>query len=110
DVLIKEQYISSLQLLDAIRDIKNIPDTSVEESLRILIERIKTLPKEEQLLLVKLALEYNPSTRALVGAIMERYAKNLDLTKLATSLNNLSEYNVGIGNKLLPNKSNWNLL
>jgi predicted transcriptional regulator of viral defense system len=111
DVPIKKQYIPLLQLLDAIRDIKNIPDTSVDESLQILIEKIKSLTKQDQQLLAKLAIEYNPSTRALTGAIIEQYIKKIDTTKLADSINKLSEYTIGITNaKLLPNQSNWNIL
>jgi Family of unknown function (DUF6088) len=106
---IREQDISLLQMLDAIRDIKSIPDSYPDNTLKILISRIKTLSEEERRQLVKLSLNYNASTRALMGAMMEKYFPRTPVDKLAGSLNRLSNYEIKISESTLPNKSTWNI-
>jgi hypothetical protein len=106
---IREQDISLLQMLDAIRDIKSIPDSYPDNTLKILIGRIKTLSEEERKQLVKLSLNYNASTRALMGAMMEKYFPRIPVDKLADSLNRLSNYEIKVSKSILPNKSNWNI-
>lgn len=106
---LREQDISLLQILDAIRDIKSIPDSYPDTTLKILIGRIKTLSEEERKQLVKLSLNYNASTRALVGAMMEKYFPRIPVDKLADSLNKLSNYEIKISGITLPNKSTWNI-
>jgi len=108
---VQEEYIPLLQILDAIRDIKTIPDTTIESSLKILIEQVKSLSLKDRQLLARLVMDYNPATRALMGAILEQYSKRTTIVKIAQSLNSLSQYNIGIPNgTLLPNKAKWNLL
>jgi Family of unknown function (DUF6088) len=106
---IREQDISLLQILDAMCDIKSIPDSYPDATLKILISRIKTLSEDEQKQLVKLSLNYNASTRALVGAMMEKYFPRIPVDKLADSLNRLSNYKIKISGITLPNKSTWNI-
>jgi hypothetical protein len=55
----------------------------------------------------KLALDYNPATRALLGAIVEQNFSSVPIASLKKSLNPLSKYKLGITDKVLPNKLNW---
>lgn len=106
---IRDQDIPLLQILDAIRDIKSIPDSSPDEALKILISKIKELSVEDRSQLVKLALNYNAATRSLLGAVVQQYVSSAAVNKLADSLNILSSYEIGISENLLPNKSEWNI-
>lgn len=109
-VIITKKNIPILQLLDAIQDIKKIPDTTVDRSFSILKKMILGLDKAKKKLLITLAMEYNAATRALVGALFEKYARNVDVDRLRQSLNPLSKYNIGISLSILPNKTNWNII
>jgi hypothetical protein len=109
EVDIRDQNIPLLQTLDAISDIKYIPDTSPEEVIKVLVVRIKSLSEEERRQLVKLSLNYNAGTRALLGAILEKYVPTVEVNKLADSLNPLSTYEIGVSETILPNKQSWNI-
>ncbi len=106
---IRDQDIPLLQILDATRYIKSIPDTSPEEALKILISKIKELSNENRTQLVKLALNYNAATRSLLGAIMQKYMPQTSVSRLADSLNILSTYEIGLSESVLPNKSDWKI-
>jgi hypothetical protein len=106
---IRDQDIPLLQILDALKDIKSIPDSSPDEAVKILLSKIKSISEEEKRQLTKLALSYNASTRALLGAIMDEYMSRVPVKKLADSLNRLSNYEIGISESVLPNKSNWHI-
>jgi hypothetical protein len=105
----KEQNIPLLQLLDAMRDIKKILDTSAEKAVPILLDRMKKLTVEELKRMVKLALDYNPATRALLGTLLEQLFPSIPVTALRKSLNPLSKYKLNIPETVLPNRSNWNI-
>ncbi len=98
-----------LQLLDALRAIKRIPDATVDQVLTRVIEIVDgfTLAKKSEL--VTCALEYNPSVRALVTAIFDLWFKGIDISALAHSLNPLSSYKIGISSHILPNKTKWKI-
>ena len=65
-----------LQLLDAIRHIKRIPDARVESSLRRLLIILEKLGENEIRLMAKRVLKYPSSTQALIGAVFEQLQKN----------------------------------
>ena len=99
-----------LPMLDAIKDIKRIPDSDINISLQLLANRVKKLDNEQRELLAKTALNYNASTRAITGAILENIKGSLDLLPLKQSLNPLTKYKLGVDDQVLPNKSNWNIV
>jgi len=107
---IKEVDIPLLQLLDAIRDIKRIPDASPNDVLKVLVKRVADLSEKDRGRLVSLALYYNPATRALVGALLEQIGADVSTRKIAASLNALSKYKIGIDEQLLPNKADWSII
>ncbi len=107
---ITKENIPILRILDAIRNIKEIPDSKVEESGKIFLGLIKKLEKEEQELFIRLTKKYNPATRALAGAIFEMNFGKEAAEIIYSSLNPSSEYELGISEKILTNKQKWNII
>ncbi len=102
--------VKLLQILDALKDIKSIPDTSVNESLKILIASLRKLEVNELKRMIRISLKYPPSTRALVGAIIENKFSEIRIVSLYKSLNPLSKYRFRIDSELLPNQLKWNIV
>jgi hypothetical protein len=89
---ITKENIPLLQILDSIRYIKIIPDSSIEFVGKRLLSIIKNLNVKNRTALVKLALKYPPAVRALLGAILDNLG-NTNLTEpLLKSLNPISGY------------------
>jgi predicted transcriptional regulator of viral defense system len=106
---ITSDNINILQILDAIRFIKRIPDSDVSKSCQRLISIIKMLPEKNLDLLIKYALKYNPGTRALTGAIVDQISTGNNTKQLLESLNTVSEYNFNISDAVLNNKLKWRI-
>lgn len=106
---ITEQNIYLLQLLDVVKNIQDIPDTSIEKVVYLFIEKIEELGAQSIEQLIQLALNYNPSTRALLGCILEQICPESSFDKLFASLNAFSSYKLGVAESVLPNQSKWNI-
>ncbi len=106
---ITEKNIPLLKILDAIRFIKSIPDSTIDQSCLRLIAIIKGLSNTELTLIVKLAIVYPPATRALLGAIIEKAKKSINTEILLKSLNPISTYKLSISRRVLPNAASWNI-
>lgn len=104
---ITKESIPLLRILDSIRNIKKISDTTVEKACIRLKAIINDLEKSDQELLMKLALKYNPATKTLVGAIIENANSELDIDILYKTLNSATSYSFNITEKTLPNKQKW---
>jgi len=107
---ITKENIPFLQILDAMRYIKKIPDTTVQASVKRLFSIVKNMEKDEQNSLVRLALKYPPSTRALLGAMLERLKHKTPTESLRKTLNPITKYTLGGASKVLPNAQNWNIV
>lgn len=103
----KETDIQMMQLLDALTDIQKIPDTSPEKNIPILAEKIRNLQTSQLSRMMKLALEYPPSSRALLGALLETYLPDQPTDILRKSLNPLTKYRLKGIETVLPNKTKW---
>ncbi len=97
-----------LQILDALKDIKKIPGTSITDALEKLISIIGKMNKKEQQKIIEYGLNYKPAVRALLGAILEDIG-NSGFKLLKQSLNPLTSYNIGITGKILPYKDRWSI-
>ena len=97
-----------LQLLDAIKDIKKIPDTSREELISLLKFKINKLSMIETEILVGWALKYKPSVKATLGGILQDCGFKSE--KLKKSLNPLSEYKVGRIKKYINCRAQWRIV
>lgn len=99
-----------LCILDAIKYIKLIPDTTLDKSILRLNHLIAALNGNELLQLVNLSKRYQPRVRAIAGAILENIGQTDIAGKVKVTLNPLTEYRIGISRINLPTKSNWNIL
>lgn len=106
---ITKENIPLLQLLDGLRFIKKIPDSSITNSCKILQNLISALSEKEQGALVRLALKYQPATRALLGAILCELGKEGLAEKLKKSLNPLTSYIIHGISEVLLSASRWGI-
>lgn len=105
---ITENNIYLLRILDAIKLIKAIPATTPDEVINQVGNMLKTLSDNEIEELEKYVLKYPASTRAITGAIIENVL--CKTTELKITLNPFTKYNIGIAERVLPNKLSWNIL
>jgi len=96
------------QILDAIKDIKKIAGSNVNQSLEKLLSLIKNMEANEQNRLLKYAETYKPMVRAVLGAILEQLGNPLS-QNLKQTLNPLTKYDLGIDTSSLPNKESWRI-
>jgi len=103
--------IKLLQLLDAIRFIKKIPDTTIDQSCTRLLVLLQELGLDEQQQLIRLAYKYAPATRALLGALLSsiEIKETLMLYDLHASLNPITTYNIAVSATILPTANSWNI-
>jgi hypothetical protein len=107
--IITKDNIPLLQILDAIRYIKKIPDTTPASACKRFIAIIKKLSKKDKGTLVRLALKYPPATCALLGALLEATG-NVSITKpLRKSLNPITIYKLPGVSNTLPPAEKWNI-
>ncbi|OFX34885.1 MAG: hypothetical protein A2X08_13560 [Bacteroidetes bacterium GWA2_32_17] len=106
---ITKENIPLFRILDAIRNIKEIPDTTIDQSCKVLSELIKNFTNSEKENFIRLAKKYNPGTRALTGALYENCLGENTAKQLLESLNPSSSYEFGISNNILSNKQKWNI-
>lgn len=108
---VTEENYPLLGILDALKDIKSIPDSSASNAIKILMPKIKVFKKNDIENLIKYALQYPPRVRALLGAILENFFRNeFDLLTLKSSLNPSTNFKLGIKNTVLPTIQNWNII
>jgi hypothetical protein len=98
-----------LELLDALKDFKKIPDLDKKSAIKIQTNKILELNNKQKKELIKIALEYPPRVRAFLGALLENIDKNINVKSLDDSLNPLSEYKLGITKDILPTIEKWNI-
>jgi hypothetical protein len=98
-----------LEILDALKDFKVIPDLDKKSAIALLKNRISKLSGNDQSKLIQYALKYPPRVTALLGAILELLKKKNDLESLRKNLNPLTTYKLGIREELLPTAPGWNI-
>lgn len=106
---ISEGDIEYLQILDAVKDIKSIPDNDVNTVCKILLGKLRSMKRVERKRIFELSFHYTPATRALAGALLELTEKGTFVRQLKETLNGLSQYKIGISEDVLPNKASWNI-
>ena len=107
---ITKDYVPLLQLLDAIRYIKKIPDNTVLSSCLRLISILKSLSQNDLSTLVRLSQKYPPATRALLGALLEEFGNVQFEELLQKKLNPSTKYKLAGVNTVLKAAEKWNLL
>lgn len=106
---VTEENYQILGFLDAIKDLKQIPDVDINLAVRIFQTRIKQLNEKQIQDMVEYALAYPSRVRALLGAILEAMCIKTNIELLRKSLNPLSSYKLGISTNILTTAPNWNI-
>jgi len=107
---ITKDIIYFLQILDSIRFIKRIPDSDISSSYFKIRTLIKNLAENEKEMIAKLALKYNPGTRALTGSILDQVTGSDITDKLLGSLNPVSVFSYNIIGDTTLDKEKWRIV
>jgi hypothetical protein len=105
---VSEDNYRLLEILDAIKDLKIIPDVDRKGAIQNLLSQLNSLTDKGKL--VKLAIQYPPRVRALTGAMLEQLGYKELASPLEESINPLSAYTYGIPSDILPTLTNWNIV
>lgn len=108
--IITKKNIPLLQILDSIKYVKKIPDTTIKTSCLRFLEIIRNLSLDDKKELIRLSLKYPPSTRALLGALLDEIQNKSITISLKESLNPITKYEIPGAKKALTNASNWNII
>jgi hypothetical protein len=106
---ITKDNIPLLQILDSIKLIKKIPDTSTKKICERLIELIKNLNEEDTVKLIKYSKQYPPATRALMGSFIDDSGKEYLTEPLLKTLNPISTYKFEGISEELKSSNKWRL-
>ncbi len=106
---ISEENIPLLQILDAIRYIKEIPDAKIQFLCNRFLNILSELSQKNKIVLIRLALNYSPATRALLGALLDKTGDEELTEKLQNSLNPITNYKLGVTREDLSTIEKWNL-
>lgn len=108
-VEVTDENYELLGFLDAMKDLKIIPDLDIQSAVSILSNTIKKLNEAQTQDIIKYALRYPPRVRALLGAILEQVSKKRGIEKLRESLNPLTHFKMGLKKTSLKTALNWNI-
>lgn len=108
--IITKDNIPLLQILDAMRYIKKIPDATISWSCFRFLEIIYPMKEFELKTMVRLSQKYPPSCRALLGAILEQLERTEFLDVLKDSLNPITQYQLPGASDILYTSQNWNIV
>ena len=104
-----KKNVEQLQIIDALKNIKKIPDTDVNSSLILIKNKLEEYSKKQIKEMFNLAKNSQPRVRAIVGAMMELLNYSEFSDELYESLNPLSTYKLNITHDALPNKGKWKI-
>ncbi len=106
---ITKDNVPLLQILDAIRYVKKIPDTNTTNSCIRFIDILRQFKEKDFLLIMRLAIKYPPATRALLGAILDEL-KSTKTETLYNSLNPITKYKLAGAFSVLSAAEKWNIV
>lgn len=107
---ITKVHIPLLQVLDALRYIKKIPDSTIQSSIGRFLVILKELSEHDMRSIVRLAMKYPPSTRALLGALFDQLQHEQYTGPLYNSLNPVTKYKLTGADKALTTITKWNII
>ena len=106
---IARDNIPLLQILDAIRSVKKIPDTPIAQVVSRLTAIVRHLPEEDKLLMVRLSFLYPPATRAILGSILDATGNKYMTDQIRGTLNPVTSFKLpGVG-AVLKTATDWNI-
>lgn len=101
--------IRYLIILDAINNIRKIPDTTIVASVERLTGIMKRLGSDEIENMTELAMKYPARLRALLGAMLENMGYESSSSLLYDTLNPLTSYDYPGLSAHLPNSLKWHI-
>ena len=107
---VTKDNIPFLQILDAMRYIKKIPDTTPEASAKRFLAILKDLPIDALGTMVRLAQKYPPATRALLGALLDALKKSKLAEPLYKTLNPITNYKLPGVSNVIDTTKKWNIV
>lgn len=107
---ITKENIPLLQILDAIRYIKKIPDATIELTCKRLVVILNSLSDKDKSTLARLALKYPPVTKAILGALLDELQESTLTEQLHKTLNPITKYKLVGVNKVLGYTGKWNIV
>jgi hypothetical protein len=107
---ITKENIPLLQILDMIRYIKKIPDAAVGTSCKRLLSIIDNLTDKDKSTITKLAVKYQPATKALLGALLDELKLHSLSELLYKTLNPITKYKIAGVKKVLSYTEKWNIV
>jgi hypothetical protein len=107
---ITKENIPLLQILDTLRYIKKIPDSTIESSCKRLLVIIANLTAKDRIILTRLATKYPPATKALLGALLDELQQNSLSESLYKTLNPITKYKLAGVKKVLSSAEKWNIV
>lgn len=106
---IEEKNVKLMQYLDVLKDIKKIPETDINLSLKRIRRFIEQLSEREQQRLIDLSIRYySPQVKALIGLILTNLDRNVP-EKLRVSLNPITTYKLNLDQTIWPESKEWNI-
>lgn len=99
-----QDNIDMLRLLDCLKWIKKIPDTTVDKSYTLLKKKVSEYEEMDLKQLVELSLNYTPLTRALLGSMLTDESL---VATLHQTLSPLTRFRIGLSPTLV--SSQWNI-
>ncbi|MCF7912952.1 MAG: hypothetical protein K9M99_10515 [Candidatus Cloacimonetes bacterium] len=107
---ITNDNIALLQVLDIIRYITDIPDTTISDSCECLVELLEEINLERKKELISLSMCYPPYSRALLGAILDESLNDGYTDLIMESLSPSECYNIPDAANALKYAKKWNLI
>jgi hypothetical protein len=98
-----------LIILDALKDIKKIPDSSPEDVIVAIKKIITMLEKEKQLRLINYTKSYPPRVIAIIGAIFTEIGLKDEIIQLKQMLNPLTKFRLNLHDNVLIYKKEWEI-
>ena len=106
---VKDSTIELQEILDALRDVRTVPDASVETVINALARRLTNLGSTDLQTMQKLAVQYyNAATRALLGLLLSTNKQPV-LPDLKNSINPSTRFSIGIKPDQWPQARAWNI-
>jgi hypothetical protein len=107
--IITKENIEMLQVLDCLKMLKGIPDSTKDNSLHEIGKIIRKYNKVNRDMLIQLSMKYPSSTRALLGMIFQEEKIMRPLDKIRETLNPISKFNIVLRDYGKVVKDNWNI-
>ena len=105
---ITDSTVPLLEFLDALRDIRKVPDAGAGRILKVLGKRLMDVAPSRRKKLQRMAIGYyNAGTRALLGLLLTRNGQEV-LPELRASINPTTRFNLGIDPRDWPEAGGWN--